>query len=93
VQARFFILGRLCEHAELDVMALVEALQGDAGAVRIGGAKPVSTPLKGGDVLEHGQKCMQIEGKPGDHHRAIFCPTDELHGGGIDHECPVCLLL
>jgi hypothetical protein len=93
MQARFFILWRLCQHAEPDLMPLIDALQGEAGAFRVVRAKAVRTPLQGCHVLKGSEQRMQIQGKSGDHHGTVCCPTDEFHGGGIDDEFPERLFL
>src|SRR3989442_12261525 len=38
-QARLFILRRLCQDAQPDVVALIEPLDGDTRAVRVGGTQ------------------------------------------------------
>jgi hypothetical protein len=93
LETRRFILGWLCQHAEPDGMPLVDALQGDAGPLWVTGTKPVGTPLEACHTLEGHREGLQIQGKSGDYHRAICCPTDEFYWGGIHHEFPECLLL
>src|SRR6266446_10646564 len=93
LQTRFFILGRVRQHAEPDRMPLVNPFQRNMGAIVIVGSQTMRIPMKVRHAFERGKELMQIQGKTSEHDGAVVFATDELDGGGIDNQFTHALVL
>src|SRR5262249_50401861 len=85
-KAWLFLLRWLCQEAQPDVVALIEALDGDTWAVWVVGSQAMGRPLAGFHPVTAGEQHVQIQGEARDDHGAILCPAHELYGGGGDQE-------